>query len=126
MSTTRLELANKLINLPQITTTMEQMVNAMLQAFKGFPMLFAPTDAQWDALGKGILEAMKSDLGAVYAEAMDEQELEFIIAFYEDPIGVRVMGKMSSMLPKFTELGEMHGNRIAQRILDGDSGVFVN
>jgi hypothetical protein len=122
----RLELANKLINLPAIRGTMEQTIGIMLDQFQQLPMLFQPTPDQWRRLGEGIIDALRSDLGAVYASNMTEDELRFVLAFYENPLGVQVMSKLSAMMPMFAELGALHGNRIAQRIIDGDAGVFVN
>ncbi len=58
----RIELATRLIDNPQVAEAMQTVIDQLVSMFKSLPIVFAPTDAQWERLRTGFVGSFRADL----------------------------------------------------------------
>ncbi|MEO7325615.1 MAG: DUF2059 domain-containing protein [Dokdonella sp.] len=114
----------------QIRLTMEKQYDDYAKCDVALPIVreFSSKVGDKIAIGFGS-EEMKIDVASAYAEVFGEDELREIIAFYQSPLGKKLLDRMpelaqksvqisqdrmKSMMPELKQLGEEYGPRIRQ------------
>jgi len=114
----------------QVRTMLEKQFESEATCAAAQPTMHEFSSAVADKLsGTLSKEDLKIDVAAVYAEVFSEEELREIIAFYQSPLGEKLLDRMPElmqksmqitqdrirpMMPEFEKLGEQYGPRIRE------------
>jgi uncharacterized protein len=105
----------QITNFDQMMATMRQQVSASIEQSMGIagscassqPVFGEFTQALADKLSDALTSAdFKVDVASVYAETFDEQELRDIIAFYQSPLGRKMLAKMPELMQRSTQISQ--------------------
>jgi uncharacterized protein len=105
----------QITNFDQMMTTMRQQVSASIEQSIGIANSCAASQPVFgeftQALGDKLADALTSpefkvDVASVYAETFDEQELRDIIAFYQSPLGRKMLAKMPELMQRSTQISQ--------------------
>jgi uncharacterized protein len=91
----------------QISTSIEQSMGIEASCVTSQPVFGEFTKALGDKLTDALTSAdFKVDVASVYAETFDEQELRDIIAFYQSPLGKKMLAHMPELMQRSMQISQ--------------------
>ncbi|HSI04056.1 MAG: DUF2059 domain-containing protein [Myxococcota bacterium] len=106
--------------LMELTTTSElagQITQQMLESFKA--AFTKVPDATWTELKKELTpDDLLAKIGAVYDRHFSHDDIKALIAFYETPLGKKLLKELPAVTLESLEVGQTWGRAMGQRMME--------
>ena len=114
-SNTKTEKVRKLLEVTGSTSLSKQMIDNIVEMYKQ-----SYSDVQqtfWEEFRKEAnAEELQSQIIPIYEKYYTEEELTQLIAFYESPLGRKVVQSLPQILQESMKVGEVWGKVLGERV----------
>lgn len=114
-SNTKTEKVRKLLEVTGSTSLSKQMIDNIVEMYKQ-----SYSDVQqtfWEEFRKEAnAEELQSQIIPIYEKYYTEEELTQLIAFYESPLGRKVVQSLPQILQESMKVGEVWGKALGERV----------
>jgi hypothetical protein len=114
----RLALAARIMRAAKVTETMVAAITAGIPSQKAaMPNIPAEFWEAFESKARGSVDSLTHLMAPVYAETFSREELQGLLAFYESPLGQRMVAAQPQILARSMEIGRQWGARMGQELI---------
>lgn len=114
----RVALAERIMRAAKVSETMIAAVTTSIPSQKAsMPNIPAEFWVAFEARARGSVDSLAHLMAPVYAETFSREELQGLLAFYESPLGQRMVAAQPQILARTSEIGRQWGAKLGQELI---------